>query len=116
MILRPKYKKIKTTSKYRSGLEAQIGMTELASRLAQERDLGLMNTLLGRQPTMQEQVMASYAGLDPKQLVQQGALNYIGGLLSGRMSEEAAQDAVLDSFYGDDIENIDAVLNALLGD
>ena len=100
----------------RSGLEANLGMMDLASRLRQQRDRGLMETLLGRQPTLQEQAVAQYVGLDPKQLAQQGALDYIGGLLSGRMSEEAAQDAVLDSFYGDDIENIDAVLNALLGD
>lgn len=93
-----------------SGLEAQIGMTELASRLAQERDLGLMNTLLGRQPTMQEQVMASYVGLDPKQLVQQGLLSsgvdFIGGLLGNifnprpRTEQEYISDAA-SGLYGD---------------
>ena len=64
--------------------------------------------------------MASYAGLDPKDLIQQSLLNsgidYLGGLFSGRMSEEDAQNAVLDSFDGGTIDNIDAVLNALLGD
>jgi len=99
-----------------SGVEGNLGMQQLATEMRQARDQGLMETLLGRQPTMQEMIQGSYVGLDPKDLIQQGALNYIGGLLSGRMSEEDAQSAVLDSFYGDDIENIDAVLNALLGD
>ena len=100
----------------RSGVEGNLGMQQLATEMRQARDQGLMNALLGRQPTMQEMIQGAYVGLEPKDLIQQGALDYIGGLLSGRMSEEAAQDAVLDSFYGDDIENIDAVLNALLGD
>ncbi len=100
----------------RSGVEGNLGMQQLATEMRQARDQGLMNALLGRQPTMQEMIQGAYVGLEPKDLIQQGALNYIGGLLSGRMSEEDAQNAVLGSFYGDDIENIDAVLDALLGD
>jgi len=69
----------------RSGLEANLGMMDLASRLRQQRDRGLMETLMGRQPTLQEQVLAQYVGLDPKQLAQQGLLSsgvdFIGGLL-----------------------------------
>ncbi len=55
-----------------------------ASRLRQQRDRGLMETLMGRQPTLQEQALGQYVGLDPAQLVQQGAINpildFIGGL------------------------------------
>lgn len=94
----------------RSGLEAQIGMTELASRLAQERDLGLMNTLLGRQPTVQEQIMASYAGIDPEELIQQSLLSsgmdYLGGLFSNifnpmPQTEEEYIDDAASGLYGD---------------
>ncbi len=67
-----------------SGLEANLGMMDLASRLRQQRDRGLMETLMGRQPTLQEQALGQYVGLDPAQLVQQGAINpildFIGGL------------------------------------
>ena len=68
----------------RSGLEANLGMMDLASRLRQQRDRGLMETLMGRQPTIQEQALGRYVGIDPAQLVQQGSLNpildFIGGL------------------------------------
>jgi hypothetical protein len=99
----------------RSGVEGNLGMQQLATEMRQARDQGLMNALLGRQPTMQEMIQGAYVGLEPKDLIQQGALDYIGGLLSGRMTKEEAQDAVLDSFGGPK-ENIDAILNALLGD
>lgn len=103
----------------RSGLEANLGMMDLASRLRQQRDRGLMEALMGRQPTLQEQILGKYVGLDPNQLGQQGAINpildFVGGLLSGSMSEEDAQNAVLDSFEGGNIDNIDDVLNTLLG-
>ena len=68
----------------RSGLEANLGMMDLASRLRQQRDRGLMEALMGRQPSLQEQALARYVGLDPTQLVQQGAINpileFVGGL------------------------------------
>ncbi len=100
----------------RSGVEGNLGMQQLATEMRQARDQGLMNALLGRQPSMQEMIQGAYVGLEPKDLIQQGALDYIGGLLSGRMSEQDAQNSVLDSFEGGNIDNIDAVLNALLGD
>jgi len=87
----------------RSGLEANLGMMDLASRLRQQRDRGLMETLMGRQPTLQEQVLAQYVGLDPKQLAQQGLLSsgvdFIGGLLGNifnprpRTEQEYISDA-----------------------
>jgi hypothetical protein len=64
-----------------SGLEANLGMMDLASRLRQQRDRGLMEALMGRQPTLQEQVLGKYVGLDPNQLGQQGAINPILGFI-----------------------------------
>jgi|TARA_Y100000004_G_C8940782_1_gene424084 hypothetical protein len=65
----------------RSGLEANLQMMDLASRLRQQRDRGLMETLMGRQPTFQEQALAKYVGLDPQQLNEIGLFtNLIEGV------------------------------------
>jgi hypothetical protein len=75
-----------------SGLEANLGMMDLASRLRQQRDRGLMETLMGRQPTLQEQVLGKYVGLDPKDLIKEGLVNqglnwlFGGGSASGGTS------------------------------
>lgn len=58
-----------------SGLEANLGMMDLASRLRQQRDRGLMETLMGRQPTLQEQALGQYVGLDPEDLIKEGLIN-----------------------------------------
>lgn len=58
-----------------SGIEANLGMMDLASRLRQQRDRGLMETLMGRQPTLQEQALGQYVGLDPEELIKEGLVN-----------------------------------------
>jgi|TARA_R100000482_G_scaffold42628_3_gene14841 hypothetical protein len=68
------------TQLQRSGTEANLGMMDLASRLRQQRDRGLMESLMGRQPTLQEQIQAQYVGLDPNNLNQIGALT---GMIEG---------------------------------
>ena len=76
----------------RSGVEANLAMQQLAAELRQQRDAGLMQTLMGRQPTLQEQILGQYVGLDPKQLVQQGllssGLDFISGLFGGGGSSQ----------------------------
>jgi len=73
-----------------SGLEANLGMMDLASRLRQQRDRGLMETLLGRQPTLQEQILGQHVGLDPSKLIQKGVIDFIGGLFGGGGSSQAS--------------------------
>jgi hypothetical protein len=62
----------------RSGIEANLAMQELAADLRQRRDAGLMQALMGRQPTLQEQLLARYVGMSPEDINQLGS----GGLLS----------------------------------
>ena len=45
-----------------SGLEARLQAEDLANRLRLQRDQGLMTSLLGQQPTMQEQLMNRIIG------------------------------------------------------
>lgn len=93
-----------------SGVEGNLAMQQLATEMRQARDQGLMETLLGRQPTLQEQALAQYAGLDPKQLVQQGLLSsgvdYIGSLLGSifnprPQTEEEYIDDAASGVYSD---------------
>ena len=68
----------------RSGLEAQLGMTQLGTEIRQQRDLGLMEALLGRQPTLQEIISGAEVGLSPEDLSLEGILTgVIGGLFGG---------------------------------
>lgn len=68
----------------RSGLEAQLGMTQLGTEIRQQRDLGLMEALLGRQPTLQEIIAGAEVGLSPEDLSLEGILTgVIGGLFGG---------------------------------
>lgn len=62
----------------RSGIEANLAMQQLAAELRQQRDAGLMQSLMGRQPTLQEQLLARYVGMSPEEINQLGS----GGLLS----------------------------------
>ena len=67
-----------------SGIEGQLGMEQLILELAQQRDLGLMETLLGRQPTLQEIIAGAEVGLSPEDLSLEGILTgVIGGLFGG---------------------------------
>jgi len=62
-----------------SGVEANIGMQQLATELRQNRDQGLMNVLLGTQPTTAQIIAGADAGLSPEQLIVQGLLSRIFG-------------------------------------
>ena len=102
-----------------SGLEANLGMMDLASRLRQQRDRGLMETLMGRQPTLQEQALGQYVGLDPKQLVQQGAINpildFIGGLFGFGNDDDDNSTPTPTGIINQSIGNSSAVINPITG-
>ena len=54
-------------------------MQQLAAELRQQRDAGLMQTLMGRQPTIQEIIAGQQVGLDAEDLIVQGLLGSIFG-------------------------------------
>ena len=62
----------------RSGIEARLGMEQLAAELRQQRDLGLMQTLMGSQPSIQEQLIAQQLGITPSSLSSGGLLSSLG--------------------------------------
>ena len=63
-----------------SGLEARLQAEDLANRLRLQRDQGLMTSLLGQQPTMQEQLMNRIiGGKDATPLVDSGG--FLGSIL-----------------------------------
>lgn len=63
----------------RSGVEGNLGMQQLAAELSMARDQGLMQALLGSQPTTQQIIEGADAGLSPEQLIVQGLLGRIFG-------------------------------------
>ncbi len=82
----------------RSGLEAQLGMTQLGTEIRQQRDLGLMEALLGRQPTLQEIISGAEVGLSPEDLSIEGILTgVIGGLFGGGSDVSDETNADLNS-------------------
>lgn len=82
----------------RSGLEAQLGMTKLGTELRQQRDLGLMEALLGRQPTLQEIISGAEVGLSPEDLSLEGILTgVIGGMFGGGSDVSDETNADLNS-------------------
>jgi len=82
----------------RSGLEAQLGMTQLGTELRQQRDLGLMEALLGRQPTLQEIISGAEVGLSPEDLSLEGILTgVIGGMFGGGSDVSDETNADLNS-------------------
>jgi len=63
-----------------SGLEARLQAEDLANRLRLQRDQGLMTSLLGQQPTMQEQLMNRIiGGANATPLVDSGG--FLGSIL-----------------------------------
>ena len=68
------------TQLQQTGLEARLQAEDLANRLRLQRDQGLMTSLLGRQPTMQEQLMNRIiGGKDATPLVDSGG--FLGSIL-----------------------------------
>lgn len=63
----------------RSGIEARLGMEQLAAELRQQRDLGLMQTLMGSRPTSAQIIAGQQVGLKPEDLAVQGLLGSIFG-------------------------------------
>ena len=63
----------------RSGVESNLAMQQLAAELRQQRDVGLMQALMGRQPTIQEIIAGQQVGLDAEDLIVQGLLGSIFG-------------------------------------
>ena len=62
-----------------SGVEGNLGMQQIAAELAMARDQGLMQTLLGSQPTTQQIIEGADAGLTAEELVVKGLLERIFG-------------------------------------
>lgn len=82
----------------RSGLEALLGMTQLGTELRQRRDLGLMETLLGRQPNLQEIITGAEVGLSPEDLSIEGVLTgLLGGIFGGGSDVSDETNADLDA-------------------
>ena len=92
-----------------SGVEALIQGEDLASRLQQQQMQSLADALLGRQPTMQEQILGQIYDVDTSG--GSSLLGGLGGLLGGLFSED--DDVAPREEQG--INNIDAVLKELMG-
>ena len=60
------------------GVESYLQGADLANRLQLQQQEALMGSLLGSQPTLQEQLLAQYVGMTPQQISSLGS----GGLLS----------------------------------
>ena len=76
-----------------SGVEANIGMQQLATELRQNRDQGLMNLLLGTQPTTAQIIAGADAGLSPEQLIVQGLISSIFGGGGGDSNQDSGSEA-----------------------
>jgi hypothetical protein len=59
-----------------TGLESRLQAEQLANLLQQQQQQGLMTSLLGTQPTVQEQLMSKYLGVDLEE--DGGLLSYLG--------------------------------------
>jgi len=89
-----------------TGLEARLQAEDLANRLQQQQQQGLMTSLLGKQPTMQEQLMNRIlGGANAAPLTDSGGV--VGSLLSyltnGRESTQnmlTVPTGATDSFLG----------------
>ena len=92
-----------------SGVEALIQGEDLASRLQQQQMQSLADALLGRQPTMQEQILGQLYDVDTSG--GSSLLGGLGGLLGGLLGED--DDVAPREEQG--INNIDAVLKELMG-
>jgi hypothetical protein len=73
-------------------------MQQLATELRQNRDQGLMNLLLGTQPTTAQIIAGADAGLSPEQLIVQGLISSIFG--GGGDDSEGGGTAMLNSTEG----------------
>ena len=91
-----------------SGVEALIQGEDLASRLQQQQMQSLADAILGRQPTMQEQILGQIYDVDTSG--GSSLLGGLGGLLSGLFGED--DDVAPREEQG--INNIDAVLKELM--
>ena len=58
------------------GIESYMQGADLANRLQLQQQQGLLTSLLGRQPTIQEQLMSQYLGVDLEE--DGGLLSYLG--------------------------------------
>ena len=97
----------------RSGLEAQLGMTQLGTEIRQQRDLGLMEALLGRQPTLQEIISGAEVGLSPEDLSLEGLLTGIlGGIFGGGSDVSDETNADLDALinYAEEMPSFDELV------
>ena len=92
-----------------SGVESLIQGEDLASRLQQQQMQSLADALLGRQPTMQEQILGQIYDVDTSG--GSSLLGGLGGLLGGLLGE----DDVIAPREEQGINNIDAVLKELMG-
>lgn len=59
-----------------TGLESRLQAEQLANLLQQQQQQGLLTSLLGTQPTIQEQLMSKYLGVDLEE--DGGLLSYLG--------------------------------------
>ena len=91
-----------------SGVEALIQGEELASRLQQQQMQSIADALLGRQPTMQEQLLAKYLKV-PVPQSGGGLLDGLGGLLSGLFDNRTDQQKEIDETEEDLMDMFDAL-------
>ena len=91
-----------------SGVEALIGGEDLANRLQLQQMQSLSDSLFGRQPTMQEQILGQIYDVDTSG--GSSLLDSLGGLLGGLFSKD--DDVAPREEEG--INNIDAVLKELM--
>ena len=91
-----------------SGVEALIQGEDLASRLQQQQMQSLADALLGRQPTMQEQILGQIYDVDTSG--GSSLLNSLGGLLSGLFDNRTDQQKEIDETE-EDLEKMFDILN-----
>ena len=91
-----------------SGVEALIQGEDLASRLQQQQMQSLADAILGRQPTMQEQILGKLYDVDTS-----GGSSLLGGL-SGLLSGLFGKDDDVAPKEEQGINNIDEVLKELM--
>jgi hypothetical protein len=84
-----------------SGVEALIGGEDLANRLQLQQMQSLSDSLFGRQPTMQEQILGQIYGVDTSG--GSSLLDSLGGLFGDLFgSDDSRTTPVVDETYGVD--------------
>jgi len=91
-----------------SGVEALIKGEDLASRLEQQQMQSLADALLGRQPTMQEQILGQIYDVDTSG--GSSLLGGLGGLVSGLFDNKTDQQKEIDETE-EDLEKMFDTLN-----